>query len=252
MKTKATVLLAMFAALLPASGWSQTATNPTVAAGPATAPAPLQATAAQPTSRLSAPANEVMKLVASSVPEVVIKAYITNSPSSFNLTTDNIIHLQGVGVSGALLADMLTHDKMLKDNAMAYAANSGAYQPLPAAPAPVYYPPAAATAPLVPDYSADYNPPVVYNDYPAYPYPYYSGYYPYYGYSYFPYIGIGIGGRYGFGYHGGYYHGGIGGRSFGGGVRGGGFGGGRVGGGFGGGRGGGGFGGGRGGGGGRR
>jgi hypothetical protein len=231
MKTQATIFLAIATALLPGSGWSQTATNSTAAAGPTTPPVPSQTTAAQPISRLSASANEVMKLVASGVPEAVIKAYITNSPSSFNLSTDNIIHLQGVGVSGALLADMLTHDKILKDNAMAYAANSGAYQPLPAAPGPVYYPPPAANAPLVPDYSADYNPPVAYDDYAAYPYPYYSGYYPYYGYPYFPYIGIGIGGRYGFGYRGGFYHGPVVGRSFGGGVRGGGFGGGRGGGG---------------------
>ncbi len=126
---------------------------------------------------------------------------------------------------------MLTHDKILKDNAMAYAANSGAYQPLPAAPGPAYYPQPAATAPLVPDYSADYNPPVVYNDYPAYPYPYYSGFYPFYGYPYFPYIGIGIGGRFGYGFRGGYYHGAPGGHAIGGGVRGGSFGGGRVGGG---------------------
>jgi hypothetical protein len=45
----------------------------------------------------------------------VIKAYVAGSPAPFNLSADNIIHMQGVGVSSAVTSEMLGHDKRLSD-----------------------------------------------------------------------------------------------------------------------------------------
>jgi hypothetical protein len=194
MKAQATILLAIATALLPGAVWAQPAGN-----SPAGAPAPPQFTASQPSPKLSASAGDVVKLVTSGVPETVIKAYIDNSTTVFNLTTDNIIHLQGLGVSGALMADMLMHDKALKDNAAKYAATAWASQPpQPMAPAPMYPQPATTYAPPAPDYTTAYSPSVSYVGYDDYPaYPYYPAYYPWYGYSYFPSFVFGFGGRFG-------------------------------------------------------
>lgn len=225
MKTQATVLLAIATALLPVAAWAQSAGNTPASVPPAQA----NAVASQPTAKLSAAASGVVKLATSGVPETVIKAYIENSSSAFNLTPDNLVQLQSMGISGALMAEMLTQDKTLKDKAAAYAASAGPYQPLPAMPqAPVYTQPPVSYPPPAPDYSASYSSPVTYigYDYPSYSYPYYNGYYPYYGYgfSYFPYFSIGFGNRFFHGREGGFHR-----EDFGGGR--GGFVGGRVGGG---------------------
>src|SRR5882724_11401504 len=100
MKTQATILLAIATALLPGSGWAESAISASTSAQP-------PAISSQSSAKLTPPASEVLKLVSSGVPEPVIKAYIQNSTSAFSLTTDNLIQLQGSGVSGALMADML-------------------------------------------------------------------------------------------------------------------------------------------------
>ena len=93
---------------MPSAGWPAT-DAPADAAPPAfVVPADL---------KLSRPARDVVKMAASGVPDDVIKAYIDNAPSAFNLSADNIIHMQGVGVSGAVTSEMLGHDKKLTDQA---------------------------------------------------------------------------------------------------------------------------------------
>jgi hypothetical protein len=101
---------------------------------------PAPPVAPDPNARLSAPAREVVKLSAAGMSEDVVKAYIANSPATFNLTTDDLVHLQGVGVSSPVMAAMLTHDMGLKNQAEAYAANT---------------PPSPTTAPQTAPYPAN-------------------------------------------------------------------------------------------------
>src|SRR5581483_8066998 len=68
---------------------------------------------------LSPPARDVAKMAAGGVPEDVLKAFIDNSSSTFNLNSDAIIHLQSSGISGAVISEMLAHDKVLRDRAIA-------------------------------------------------------------------------------------------------------------------------------------
>jgi hypothetical protein len=86
---------------------------------PAAATTAITATADSQGVPLSPPAREVVKMAVSGVPDAVIQAYINNSGSTFNLTPEAIIHLQGIGVSGAITTTMLAHDKQLRDNAAA-------------------------------------------------------------------------------------------------------------------------------------
>ncbi len=87
------------------------------------------ANGALPNMQISGPAHEVVRMVSSGVPDEVIRAYVEATPAMFNLTSDNIINLQGSGVSSALLTAMLTHDKTVRDNANAYYASATAPQP---------------------------------------------------------------------------------------------------------------------------
>ncbi len=125
-----TIFLGLSVAGIPLAGWATTVSDD------AAAPAPTTVTRAVP--RLSGPAHEVVKMTASGVPEETIKAYVESTPATFNLTPDNIINLQGVGVSSAVMTDMLMHDKTLRDNASAYAATAMPQPPavMPTAPYP--------------------------------------------------------------------------------------------------------------------
>ncbi len=67
--------------------------------------------------QLSAPTRGVAKMLTSGVSEEVVKAYIQNAPSTFNLNADDIIRLQEMGVSGSLTTEMLKHDKAFRENA---------------------------------------------------------------------------------------------------------------------------------------
>jgi hypothetical protein len=167
MKRYAHHLLTLTVALLPLSGWSATiTTNQSQVRPPA---------ATDSTAGLSQPAREVVKMSAAGVPDDVVKAYVENSGSTFNLTTDNIIHLQGVGVSSVVTTAMLVHDKNLREsvNAQAQAVQAAAAQQqqqqqqqnAQAAEAPVVAPP---------NYQDQYSAPQTY--YYNQPYYYPSGY----------------------------------------------------------------------------
>ena len=71
--------------------------------------------AREPAPPLSPPVREVVKMVDSGVPETVVQAYIESFPSTYNLTPENIIHLQEIGISSTLATAMLNHDKMRRD-----------------------------------------------------------------------------------------------------------------------------------------
>jgi hypothetical protein len=153
--------------------------------------------------------HEVLRLVQAKVAPDVIRAYIKNSATTFNLTASQIIALKDQGVPDDLLATMLERTGELN------AQMRQTVQPYPnAAAQPAYpatqptYPQAVAPYPAQPNYGPDYTT-IPYTDY-AYPnyYPY-SGYYPYSYYSY-PYFGFSSYYPYGYGYYGGncyYYHG---------------------------------------------
>lgn len=135
--------------------------------------------------KLSAAAHEVVKMATSGVPEDTIKAYVDGVQATFNLTPDNIINLQGVGVSSGVMTEMLKHDKELRDNANAYASAMtaqaqsslppGAYPPTTQAPPDNGYPNAT------PDDTNDYNQLVPYGNWN-----YLAGY----GWCWQPYAGL--------------------------------------------------------------
>ncbi len=142
------------AVFLPLGAWSATSADPNP-------PISTQATPADAPAKLSAPAREVVKMALSGVPDDVIKAYIANSSSTFNLNADAIINLHGVGVSTSVTAAMLTHDRMLIDNSNALAANNYASATvMPPATGPMAQPAAEPVAP----YQDAGVPPVNYYD----------------------------------------------------------------------------------------
>src|ERR1039458_7578191 len=99
------------------------------------------------------PLAEVIKLAGSGVEESVIMAFVTNSPSPFNLGVEEIIYLNDIGVSGSVVTAMMQRDQALKG--------------LSANAAPVYAP-EPATAPTPPEMAPEAPPPA---DYAAESYP---------------------------------------------------------------------------------
>ena len=191
-----TIFLASMVALLPLSGKAiataatEPATTPETVSPPATSPM------TAPEAKLTAPTREVVKLINAGVPEGVVKSYVQNSPSTFNLNTDTIIHLRGMGVSEAVVVAMLSHDKSLRDTSMSA---STAYQS-PAAPQ-ITSPPVPYTAYGQPQDNGYVSIPPDYSNYYDQSYPYnYGGYYPWGGYGYYPYYST-------YGFYGGWWPG---------------------------------------------
>jgi hypothetical protein len=124
--------------------------------------------------------RDVIKMLKSGVSEDVVKAYIQNSPSTFNLTADDIIQLQGAGVAPSTTTAMLNHDAALRQN--------GSVPPAPPD-QPALPPPdqsqGATTAPAYPPTTADYGDAAAYYNTLA-PYGDWS-YLPDYGYCWQPY-----------------------------------------------------------------
>ncbi|HEY9509941.1 MAG TPA: hypothetical protein VIV82_08785, partial [Verrucomicrobiae bacterium] len=124
------------------------------------APAQIVAPAQAPSNALSASAAEIIKLAQAGVDEGVMLAYVTNSPNAFQLTSDDIVYLNDVGVSGAVVTAMIQRDQALgvtSTAAIASAASAYTNQLVPAAGAPTPYAtnPAAEvqseTVPIIPD-----------------------------------------------------------------------------------------------------
>jgi hypothetical protein len=192
MKMRQILILTLAVGLAPLVGWS-------AVAAATNAPAQPQTPATDSGTHLSPPARDVLKMASKGVPDDVLKAYIDNSGSTFNLTPDAIVYLQSQGVSGPVTTEMLSHDKALIDRASAF--------PPIAQPAPLT-PPATVPYPAVDTTQPDYSyaaPPVVnyvYNE------PYQGGYWPggywyyapaYGGWCWYPFVGFGLG--WGFGFH---------------------------------------------------
>lgn len=106
------------------------------------APAQIVAPAQAPSNALSASAAEIIKLAQAGVDEGVMLAYVTNSPNAFQLTSDDIVYLNDVGVSGAVVTAMIQRDQALgvtSNAAMASAPSAYTNQLVPAAGAPTPY-----------------------------------------------------------------------------------------------------------------
>ncbi|MGH7973240.1 MAG: DUF6600 domain-containing protein, partial [Limisphaerales bacterium] len=101
--------------------------------------------------RVTGPAAELVKLANSGVEEGVMMAFVTNSPSTFNLGAEEIIYLKDIGVPDSVVTAMILRDQTLRSEpATALAA---------AAPPPeAMLPPPDEVAPQ-PDASAEGYPP---------------------------------------------------------------------------------------------
>lgn len=142
---------------------TQAATDQETALGEQTEDADLAEAATKPIStekplppsiKPGGPLAEVIKLAGSGVEESVIMAFVTNSPSPFNLGVEEIIYLNDIGVSGSVVTAMMQRDQALKG----LSANTRPqYAPEPAtAPTP---PEVVPEAPSPADYTAENYPP---------------------------------------------------------------------------------------------
>ena len=68
----------------------------------------------------------VVKLAQAGVDESVMLAYVTNSSTIFNLSSDGIVYLNDIGVPGAVITAMLQHDEQLKGSYASFS-NSPTY-----------------------------------------------------------------------------------------------------------------------------
>ena len=69
--------------------------------------------------QLSPWSSEIQMLAQAAVDESVMLAYITNSPHSFNLNPDQIIHLRNASVPRRVISAMIQHDQALRTTAPA-------------------------------------------------------------------------------------------------------------------------------------
>lgn len=97
----------------PAATNQPGATNMVVAANSTNAPAK------SPTAplRLTPAAQEVVRLVQAGVSEEVLMAYIDNAPQSFDLTANEIVYLNDLGVENTVITAMLRHRNDFADRA---------------------------------------------------------------------------------------------------------------------------------------
>ncbi len=108
MKKRQILVFTLAVGLVPLVGWCGVT-------APTNGPAQPQTAASDSAVHLSPPTRDVLKMASKGVPDDVLKAYIDNSGSTFNLTPDAIVYLQSQGVSGPVTTEMLTHDKALID-----------------------------------------------------------------------------------------------------------------------------------------
>src|SRR5215472_6180003 len=57
--------------------------------------------------------NQVVKLAQAGVGEAIMMAYVTNSPNTFNVSSDDVIYLNDLGVPETVINAMLQHDQAI-------------------------------------------------------------------------------------------------------------------------------------------
>jgi hypothetical protein len=122
-----------------------------------------------PNVNLAGPVSEVIKLANAGMEESVIMAFVRDSTSPFNLGVEEIIYLNGIGVSSSVVTAMMQRDQVLKELSANPAAAPEA--PSPGMPANQFVPepgraasyaPEPATAFVPPELSPETPPPVDY------------------------------------------------------------------------------------------
>src|SRR5690242_17791140 len=63
--------------------------------------------------------DELVKLIKSGVNEEVLTAYVNNSPSAYDLTVDEILYLNDLGVSATIIQSVVQHGKDVRDGKVA-------------------------------------------------------------------------------------------------------------------------------------
>ena len=113
-----------------------------------------------PEVKLSPTAAEIAKLAQSGVGDDVMLAYIGNVKSPSNLGSDQIVFLNDLGVSGAIVKAMIQRDAALNADSLAavQAANAGAPPPDPDTNAPFPPAPDSSTPPSPMDNSVANDP----------------------------------------------------------------------------------------------
>ncbi len=98
---------------------------------PSDAAAPDNPPALPPNIYPTSPLAQVIKLTQAGVSDGVIKNYVTNSSSTFNLDSDKIIYLKDIGMADDIVTAMMQRDQVLQQQMAA-----STYQPPPPQPAP--------------------------------------------------------------------------------------------------------------------
>lgn len=93
--------------------------------------------------KLSPAASEIVKLAQGGVSDSVMLAFVTNTPRTFNLGSDQIVYFNDLGVGSDVLTAMIEHDRLLREGGGALPAMAAA--PAPAAPDVQAVQPDAAT-----------------------------------------------------------------------------------------------------------
>src|SRR5262252_118313 len=112
-----------------------------------------------PNIRPSSPASEVIKLANSGLEHSVMLAFVTNSSSTFNLSAEEIIYLNDIGVPSAVVTAMIQRDQVLKNqfnNSMALSVTNSAPNPYPGPPMAGMMPPPEQVAPEALEASSNY------------------------------------------------------------------------------------------------
>src|SRR5215831_8354043 len=94
-------------------------------------------------SNLSPPATEVLRLAGSGTGEELIRAYIQNSTSPFELSADQILYLRDNGLSTPVITAMLNRDNVLRSQNPSYSYDQKLYAPAgqpPVTPVPMTAP----------------------------------------------------------------------------------------------------------------
>ncbi len=93
--------------------WAQAPPPPEGQAVPAPAPGKPE-TAVQV--NVSPAAAEVVRLAESGLGDEVVASYVTSSQAAFNLTADDIVYLKDVGISEAIISQMMAHDRQIRES----------------------------------------------------------------------------------------------------------------------------------------
>ncbi len=153
----------------PTDGGNNNSTNTTVdatvAVGPELSPAlqatnvpPLLPNPLPPGMQLYGGAQEVVKMAQAGIGDDVILAYITNANVQFGVTSDEIIYLNDLGVSGTVVTAMMKHDRAA-NTSTATTASSPAPMSLTPATGPAAAMDNTNPPPPMPEDTAMVNPP---------------------------------------------------------------------------------------------